>query len=171
MQKIIETERLLLRPFRLGDSERVAKLAGDKVIADMTAQIPHPYEPSMAVAWIETHQPAYDEGRSVVYAITIKGNDDIIGTVSLPSLNGGLGVLGYWLGVEFWGNGYAYEASRALVDYCKENLGLKQLEVSHLVGNERSKSVINKLAVTYMENKVVTVHGRDREVSVYRSEI
>ncbi|SEF45110.1 Acetyltransferase (GNAT) domain-containing protein [Vibrio hangzhouensis] len=80
-------------------------------------------------------------------------------------------MLGYWLGVEFWGNGYAYEASRALVDYCKENLGLKQLEVSHLVGNERSKSVINKLAVTYMENKVVTVHGRDREVSVYRSEI
>ena len=52
MQPNIETNRLVLRPFRLSDSERVAHLAGEKVIAEMTANIPHPYESNMAVEWI-----------------------------------------------------------------------------------------------------------------------
>ncbi len=52
MQQEIETERLILRPFRLSDSKRIAELAGDKLIAEMTAHIPHPYEPQTAEEWI-----------------------------------------------------------------------------------------------------------------------
>ncbi|WP_375748616.1 GNAT family N-acetyltransferase [Vibrio sp. HN007] len=169
MQQNIFTERLVLRPFRLSDSERVAELAGEKIIADMTANIPHPYHPEMAVEWIETHEPHFTDGKGVIYAITLIGNDEIIGAVSFPSIENGLGTLGYWLGVPFWGRGIAFEASQALIKHSQEHLGLKELLVMHLAGNERSKSVIRKLGVEYIENQTLQVHGQEREVCVYKS--
>ncbi|MDO6496940.1 GNAT family N-acetyltransferase [Photobacterium sanguinicancri] len=169
MQKDIETERLVLRPFRLSDSERVAELAGEKVIADMTANIPHPYEPAMAYDWIQTHQAQFIEGESVVYAITLKNCDDIIGAVGFPLLDKGLGVLGYWLGVPFWGQGIAFEAAEALVEFYKLHHGLTELHVMHLAENERSKSVIRKLGVGYVENMMRHMHGQEREICVYKS--
>ena len=86
MQENITTKRLILRPFRLSDSDRVAELAGNKIIADMTANIPHPYEPHIAMDWIRRHKSQFEENKGVVYAITLKGGDDIIGTVSFPKL-------------------------------------------------------------------------------------
>ncbi|MCC2520544.1 GNAT family N-acetyltransferase [Vibrio coralliilyticus] len=169
MQPNIETNRLVLRPFRLSDSERVAHLAGEKVIAEMTANIPHPYESNMAVEWIKTHIHHFTEKTAVVFAITIKGCDDIIGAVSLPTLKEGVGILGYWLGTPYWGKGIAFEASQALIDYAKQHLNLVEIEVQHLVHNQRSKSVIEKLGIEYQEDRTVEVHGEKREVCVYRS--
>ena len=77
--------------------------------------------------------------------------------------------LQYWIGVPFWGVGIAYEAAEALVDHCKNYYDLSELEVSHLAENDRSKSVIRKLGVSYVENKVQCVQGQDREVLVYIS--
>ncbi|MGF1725541.1 GNAT family N-acetyltransferase [Photobacterium nomapromontoriensis] len=171
MQQNIITERLILRPFRSSDSERVAELAGDKIIADMTANIPHPYHPEMAVDWIQTHEPHFLEGKGVIYAITLKGSDDIIGAVSFPSLENGLGTLGYWLGVSFWGRGIAFEASQALITHSQIHLGLRALHVMHLAENERSKSVILKLGVEYIETRILQIHGESREVCVYSSSL
>jgi len=169
MQQNIETERLLLRPFRLSDSKRVSELAGEKIIADMTANIPHPYQPIMAESWIKNHRNLFNSKKGMVYALTLKGDDRIMGAVSFPTLEDGLGVLGYWLGVQYWGKGFAFEASKGLVEHCKREHGLETLEVMHLVSNDRSKSVIKKLGVTYLENRVVGDQGR--EVCVYRSAI
>jgi len=169
MQQEIETERLILRPFRLSDSQRVATLAGDKIIADMTENIPHPYQLPMAESWIKTHQRLFASKKGMVYALTLKGDDRIMGAVSFPTLEDGLGVLGYWLGVQYWGKGFAFEAAKGLVDYCKRDHGLKNLEVVHLVTNKRSQSVIKKLGVTYLENRVLGEQGR--EVCVYRSAV
>ncbi len=83
MQPSITTERLLLRPFSHNDAATVAKLAGDKRVSDMTKNIPYPYSQDMAVEWIKTHKPQYESGHSVVYAITQKGDDGVIGALGL----------------------------------------------------------------------------------------
>jgi RimJ/RimL family protein N-acetyltransferase len=171
MQAIIETSRLILRPFNELDAARVAELAGEKVISDMTANIPHPYNLSDAVDWIRTHQDLFNTGRCLVYALVLKNRNTLIGAVSLPRMEEGEGVLGYWLGVPFWGAGYATEGSKALIEYARDNLGLNKLKVMHLTENERSKSVIGKLGATYVGTKTIQAQGRAREVCVYTAQL
>lgn len=89
-QPKLVTERLILRPFQHEDSERVALLAGEKIIADMTANIPHPYELPMAKTWIDGHAPMYKEHRGVVYAITLRESGELLGAVSIPRVEDGL---------------------------------------------------------------------------------
>ncbi|MGF1688014.1 GNAT family N-acetyltransferase [Photobacterium japonica] len=171
MQQSIESNRLLLRPFSPNDAERVAELAGDEVIAEMTANIPHPYAVSDAESWIGTHEALFLSGKGVVFAIVLKESFELIGAISFPKLDNGLGVLGYWLGVSFWGNGYATEASKALISFSKEHYGLTTLQVMHLVENERSRSVIEKLGAKYVGNEINRMQGRVREVCMYLSEV
>ncbi|MET2852914.1 GNAT family N-acetyltransferase [Vibrio owensii] len=162
------TERLILRPFQHEDSERVALLAGEKIIADMTANIPHPYELPMAKTWIDGHTPMYKERRGAVYAITLRESGELLGAVSIPRVEDGYGTLGYWLGVPYWGKGYAFEATSALIEFARVDFELTGIKVLHLVENQRSKSVINKLNVPYVENTWVGPKGAEREVCVYQ---
>ncbi|MDF4798496.1 GNAT family N-acetyltransferase, partial [Vibrio parahaemolyticus] len=116
IQPTLTTEILVLRPFNIGDCQQVALLAGDKRIADMTANIPHPYELPMAQAWIARHDPMYQQHQGVAYAITLRNSGELLGAVSLPRIEEGYGTLGYWVGVPHWGKGYAFEASKALLE-------------------------------------------------------
>ncbi|MCV5976553.1 GNAT family N-acetyltransferase, partial [Escherichia coli] len=86
IQPTLTTERLVLRPFNIGDCQQVALLAGDKRIADMTANIPHPYELPMAQAWIDRHDPMYQQHQGVAYAITLRNTEELLGAVSLPRI-------------------------------------------------------------------------------------
>ena len=49
----IITDRLLLSALENSDAARIQRLAGDEAIADMTDNIPHPYEDGMAETWID----------------------------------------------------------------------------------------------------------------------
>ncbi|CAM3899624.1 GNAT family N-acetyltransferase [Vibrio aquimaris] len=171
MQPSIETPRLLLRPFRLSDSQRVALLAGQKIISDMTANIPYPYTEEMANEWIGTHSEKFEHKSAVIFAITLKGSDSIVGAVSFPSLKSGVAILGYWLGTDYWGKGIALEASQALIGYAKRELKVSEVEAQHLANNHQSSSVIRKLGMQYKENRFVQIRGKPREVCVYRSSI
>ncbi|TQF73086.1 GNAT family N-acetyltransferase [Pseudoalteromonas luteoviolacea] len=171
MQPNIETQRLLLRPFCQNDAARVTELAGEKIIADMTASVPHPYESYMATDWISTHKSQYEQQTAVVYAVTLKGDDRIIGAVSFPQLENGEGTIGYWLGVPFWGKGIAYEAAKGLIAHCKLHLGLKTVCAVHLTENVRSQSVIEKLGIPFVENEIHMVRGVGCPVRVYKGSV
>src|SRR5512136_73328 len=71
----LHTQRLVLRRFKREDASVVRILAGDKSVASTTAKVPHPYEEGVAEAWIDTHDGAYREGRSLILAITLPALD------------------------------------------------------------------------------------------------
>ena len=114
--QILTTERLVLRPYSLSDVESLVRLAGAREVAATTLRIPHPYTEQDARNFIATYQAsAGDEAR---FAITLRTDGQFCGGTGLRlDAAHHHAELGYWLGVPFWGQGYATEASRALVDW------------------------------------------------------
>jgi [ribosomal protein S5]-alanine N-acetyltransferase len=142
---ILETERLILRPFQIGDAPRVKELAGAYEIYRPTLDIPHPYEDGMAEEWIATHASRFQAGEGVDLAVTLKGDGPLIGAIGLstnPRHN--RAEIGYWVGVPYWGSGYCTEAAIAVIRYGFEVLSLHKITSMHMDWNEASGRVMEK---------------------------
>lgn len=143
-QPALLTPRLLLRPFTAADAPAVQRLAGEAVVAEMTLNIPHPYEDGMAEAWIATHRAAWEAGTAVTFAITTL-TGELRGTVSLQITPAHRrGELGYWIGQPYWGEGLATEAVIAVLRFAFDDLALNRVQASHLPRNPASGRVMEK---------------------------
>jgi [ribosomal protein S5]-alanine N-acetyltransferase len=147
-QPLLETPRLLLRPFRADDAPAVQALAGARAVADTTLHIPHPYPDGAAEAWIETHAPGWAAGRLASYAIVDAADGALRGAVALAvAPEHARAELGYWIGVPWWGRGLATEAARALVGFGFAGLALHRVQARHLTRNPASGRVMQKLGM------------------------
>ncbi len=147
-QPVLETERLILRPFVDLDAPRVAELAGDKAISDTTLRIPHPYTEAMVLAWIGRHQSIRDNGLAIFYAIDLKESSELIGSIGIDADHiHSRATLGYWIGREYWNRGYATEASSIMLEYVFNVMKFHKVD-SHLFSrNEASGRVLEKLGM------------------------
>jgi len=143
---LLRTHRLLLRAFKPEDAAVVRALASDKDIASSTATMPHPYEEGVAEAWIGTHEEAFQQGESVILAITIPAPDLLIGCIGLElNQEHKRGELGFWVGKPYWNNGYCTEAVQVVLEYGFEILGLDRIYAFHFTRNPASGRVMQKV--------------------------
>lgn len=151
------TERLLLRPFVEEDAERVQTLAGEKQVSRLTSNIPHPYSDGLAEAWIRRCGTKRQQGKGETLAVTKKDSGELVGAINIeidrPNL---CGEIGYWIGVPYWGCGYATEAARALVNYAFVERGLHRVHGKHLACNLASGRVL--AAVGFQREGVLRQH-------------
>ncbi len=145
---ILKTRNLTLRPWNESDAECLYHFARNPNIGPIAGWPPHEsVEDSLNI--IKTIF-----SKRETYAIV---KDDIpIGCVSLlfhPDTNHWWGEgaveLGYWVAEEYWGNGYAAEASEVLVRRAFDELDAKQIYASYRVENAQSKRVLEKLGFKY----------------------
>jgi RimJ/RimL family protein N-acetyltransferase len=138
------TARLILRPFAVSDAADVQRLAGAQEVALNTLHIPHPYPDGKAVEWITGHEEAFDSGREVVFAITIRPNGELAGAIGLVFKKYDIAEIGYWIGMPYWGRGFATEAAGAVIDYGFEERGVNRIEAQHFSRNPPSGRVMAK---------------------------
>jgi RimJ/RimL family protein N-acetyltransferase len=147
-QPTLETERLILRSFVENDAPRISELAGDAEISDTTLRIPHPYTSEMAAEWIGTHETIREKGRALFYAIDLKSSGGLIGSTGIDiDLPHSRAEIGYWIGKEFWGRGYATEAAGRLLEYVFAVLKLHRATAHHFARNPGSGRVLEKLGM------------------------
>jgi len=136
---VLETERLVLRAPRLEDAKVVATLANDRRIAENTARIPHPY----GVADAERFFASVNRGDGEI-AFLITRDGSVMGACGIAPQERQAPELGIWLGVPFWGKGFATEALRAVIDHAFEDLGCEALQAGARVTNPASRRVLEK---------------------------
>lgn len=148
-QPAIETERLRLRPLRLEDAPIIARLAGRREIADTTISIPHPYSEEQAREWIAKATTAFAEGKEAAFGVELKSEARLVGGAGLRDIDAlhSHAEMGCWIGVEWWGRGYATEASRAMLRFGFEGLGLNRIHAHHMVRNAASGRVLAKIGM------------------------
>jgi RimJ/RimL family protein N-acetyltransferase len=145
----LHTERLVLRELRLEDARAVATRAGDRRVARYLIAVPSPYPITLATRWITGRIAWWLQGRGVTLAIARRAApDDLLGSVSLRRFTRDRRAeLGYWLGADAWGYGFATEAANALLDFGFAELGLSRIYAHVLEGNAASCRVLDKLGM------------------------
>jgi [ribosomal protein S5]-alanine N-acetyltransferase len=146
MAQLLETPRLILREFSEFDIPELVPLIGAREVAATTLRIPHPYEEKHAREFFAT-APKQNELR---LAIRLRSTGRLCGGIGLhPEMQYPRAELGYWIGVPFWGNGYATEAASAVIEYGFHKLKLERIFASHFKGNDRSGRVLQKIGMRH----------------------
>lgn len=146
--KILPTERLCLRPLREDDAAALYHWCRDPLLGTNAGWKPHE---SLAESR-EVLRTVF-LGWSDIYAVTLRGDDALIGTVGLMDdpkrQNPAAKMLGYWLGRDHWGKGYIPEAVRALVKDVFADGRAALISAYCYADNARSRRVLEKCGFVY----------------------
>jgi ribosomal-protein-alanine N-acetyltransferase len=157
---------VVLRHFRPGDASRVQQLAGDRAVSDTTAVIPHPYPDGMAAAWIATHEDERESGRQYAFAVARAVDELLVGAIALRPIASEHENVGYWIGREYWGHGYATDATRAVVALAFSCLDCQQVTASYLARNPASGRVLEKCGLVLVRRELRDHRGKPEEFCV-----
>ena len=146
---LIVTNRLVLRELTLDDAPAVAERAGDPRVARFLMAVPTPYPVPLAERWIMARIAWWPQQRGVTLAVARRGApSQLVGSVSLRrNARDRRAELGYWFGVDAWGEGFATEATSAVVELGFRDMGLQRIYAGVLEGNAASCRVLEKLGM------------------------
>ncbi len=153
MRLTLETQRLILRPFRVEDAEDMFfGWANDPEVTKYLTWNTHknPEETKIVInKWIKE----YEKPERLNFAIVLKSQDKLIGGIDVVGyLNGisGTPVIGYNLSREFWNNGYMTEACKCLIEYLisKE---YSEIRIDAAAENTGSIRVIQKCGGVFLK--------------------
>lgn len=146
----LKTERLVLRQVAQGDAAAIIELgAKDFEVARWMTSFPWPYEEGVVEAFLNEVASTDPLKGQAVFAITLDGA--LIGEISiqLPGELAGDGfdypTLGYFLGREFHGKGYASEAARAVLEWGFQTYDYDAIAARVFEDNAVSRGLLRKL--------------------------
>ncbi|HXJ85449.1 MAG TPA: GNAT family protein [Candidatus Binatia bacterium] len=142
----LETARLRIRPYSDADIPELLPLVGAQEVAATTLRIAHPYTEQDARDFFELAQ----EPDQLWLAVTLRADGRQIGGIGLRiERQHQHAELGYWLGVDYWGRGYATEAAREMLRHGFEDLGLHRIFATHFKHNPASGRVLKKVGMHF----------------------
>ncbi|MET1026622.1 MAG: bifunctional GNAT family N-acetyltransferase/(deoxy)nucleoside triphosphate pyrophosphohydrolase [Dongiaceae bacterium] len=166
----LDSDRLILRPLRATDADAITQHVNDWEVVRYTAMIPFPYHRQMAVDFIAS-QASLPLTGSFNLAIARKSDGQLMGCIGLiRSAEASDAELGYWLGRDFWHQGYATEAVRLITDFAFSQLGLQHVTASAVPTNTASHRVLEKngLAVIGADEIQAPARGHPLQVILRR---
>jgi RimJ/RimL family protein N-acetyltransferase len=155
MGTLLETERLRLREFRIQDADRLVSLDADpEVMRYISRGVATPREvisEKILPAWLEM----YSKPRPIGFWAAERRNDgEFVGWLHLrpDRLSAPEQELGYRFFRHSWGQGYASEGGRALIDLAFDRLSCKVVSARTLVANLASQRVMHKCGLRFEEH-------------------
>jgi len=135
----IKTKRLILKkPTKKINKKLIVSQIGDWEVAKWLSDVPYPYTEQKAEEWLNNIN---DDD----LLFSIFRNNSLIGGVGLSLEEDNDLDLGFWIGRDHWGKGYATEAAMGLIQYVKKEFNFKQINACYIKGNTGSSNVLMKL--------------------------
>ena len=163
MNLVLETERLILRPFEVADAEALFEMDKNPEVHTYLWQKPVVHIDEVHAGIKMVRQQYIDNGIGRFVAIT-KDTNELIGWTGIKFVtnhveNGNTNFYdyGYRINEKFWNKGYATEASIAWIDYFFNQMTLLQGQ-SHKLNaythaeNGASNHVLQKVGFNFMED-------------------
>jgi len=119
-----ETDRLILRKVRRSDALDLYEYCRSPISAKFAEWEPHE-NLSVTKQYISWLLNSAKRGEYMTWAIELKESGKVIGTCSFTSVDKEFKIaeIGYGILNEYWGNGYASEAVKAILEYGFCNIG------------------------------------------------
>lgn len=159
--KVLNTDRLLLRELCVNDAADIYEYCQNEDVINMVGMRLHTSF-NMTLRYIE-----HELQKSETYAIVLKPINKVIGTVSLRKQQNDstldIRLISCIINPHYWGNGYAPEAIKKILEFAFEDLKVHKVLGGHYSFNKQSESVNKKLGFVY--------EGTQREVYKYKDEL
>ena len=117
----ITTERLQLRPLNTGYLSSVNAYAMDEENTRYMCHLPN-QSPEESLAFLKASEEEWAKEQPEFFEFAVLYQNQHVGTVSVYFENG-IGELGWIILKQYWRRGFAYEATKGMVDYFKEHFG------------------------------------------------
>ena len=166
----IETERLILRPWKEEDLEDFYEYASVDGVGQRCGWLPHKdREKSRTIL-----QMFIAERKTL--ALELKESGKVIGSVGLEARDVDFGIseslagreIGYVLNKDYWGRGLMPEAVKAVIGHCFRELDFDWLTCGHFLWNVQSRSVVEKCAFRYVKDIIHTTRfGTEEPTKLY----
>ena len=164
----IETHRLILRPFRIEDTEDMfANWASDPEVTRFLTWPAHPNADvtrKIMTDWISR----YGDGGYFNWAVELKETGTVIGNIAVVKTEEELesAEIGYCMGRKFWGRGIMPEALRSVMDYLFDTAGFSRITAGHDINNPNSGRVMEKAGMK--KEGILRRAGKNRLVAESR---
>lgn len=146
---MLVSERLHFAPISQYCIPNIVKLLEDYETVYLLTYAPFPYTEQDALIWVNHVTNLNNNGYGYFWGIYNQDNN-FIGTVGLSvDPEHEKGELHYWLGKDYWGQGYATESAKRIIKFAFENKHLERLMVNCLTRNIRSQRVIEKCGFVF----------------------
>ena len=154
----IKTERLNLKKIEKKDLRVLVNHLNNWNVVKWLANVPYPYTFNDAEKWL-------DKSSKEELALNIFLKNNLIGGITIDKrADNNTHVLGYWIGEEYWGKGYAIEACNSLISYFFSNHSGNILYASHMLKNEKSKKILLNLGFQKVSEGNVFSLSKNKEV-------
>lgn len=148
MLPMLRTERLLLRPLKSSDAPALHTVTNHPQVSANMLDMPHPYPEQAAANMIDWSREAALRGDYFAFGIIRQADNALLGVIFIKVDNEDRrGELGYWLGVEYSGQGYATEAARRMLQFAFEKLLLNRIYAYCFTDNSSSAKVLEKIGM------------------------
>jgi len=149
MKKFFESDKIIIRKYLKEDISELF-FTVSRSIAELKKWMPwckSNYSVNDAKNWVESREFEWKNGVEYSFVILNRADSRLIGGVGLNRIDeiNLTGNLGYWIGSEFVGKGFATESCKLALKFAFEQLSLNRVEIIMAETNNASKRVAEKL--------------------------
>ena len=173
---VMETSRIVLRPWQDSDAAVLYKWASDPDVGPRAGWAPH----KSVEESLEVIRTVFKDATNT-WAIELKETGEAIGAMgygpscdcNLPAREGEP-LAGYWVAKPYWNNGICTEALGLMIEHIRKTTDIKSLISGHFVDNPASGRVMEKCGFVPTGETVIDetqYQGAGRPIRVLRLQI